>query len=367
MYATAEDLAMMNLQLDPECPEGIRNPMLLQGQIDNERGCMPRAIVLAPTRELASQIHTEARKLCHHSDLKAVVVYGGADIRSQLVELSTGCDIIVATPGRLNDLVDRGVVSFCQVTHLVLDEADRMLDMGFEPQIRRIVLEYDMPPKDHRQTFMFSATFPDEIQSLAREFLRDYAWIGVGRVGSTVENIEQRFVEATSDPHMKLQLLMEALQSVEGRTLVFVQKKRTAAWVCSCLQSEGIRAEEIHGDRSQSQREHALHKFRQGTIRVLVATDVAARGLDVPMVMHVVQFDMPISPDDFDSYVHRIGRTGRAGKSGVATSFFVSGKETGRYTMSSHLFPSTSHISAIQSCSIIIPYITDAFLLFLFH
>ena len=204
-----------------------------------------------------------------------------------------------------------------------------MLDMGFEPQIRRIVAEYDMPPKEVRQTFMFSATFPDEIQSLAREFLREYAWIGVGRVGSTVENIEQRLVEATSDPHMKLQLLMQALSTVEGRTLVFVQKKRTAAWVCNCLQHQGIKAEEIHGDRSQSQREHALNRFRQGSIQVLVATDVAARGLDVPEVMHVVQFDMPISPDDFDSYVHRIGRTGRAGKSGVATSFFVPGRETG--------------------------------------
>jgi hypothetical protein len=144
-----------------------------------------------------------------------------------------------------------------------------------------------------------------------------------------VEHIEQRIVEATSDPHYKLQLLMQALESVEGRTLVFVQKKRTAAWVCNCLQHQGIRAEEIHGDRSQSQRETALHRFRQGSIHVLVATDVAARGLDVPEVMHVVQFDMPISPDDFDSYVHRIGRTGRAGKSGVATSFFVPGRETG--------------------------------------
>jgi ATP-dependent RNA helicase DDX3X len=307
---------------------GIRSPSQLQGQID-DRGCMPKAIILAPTRELACQIHTESKKLCHNSDMKTVVVYGGSDIRSQLSELSTGCDIIVATPGRLNDLVDRGVVSFCKVMFLVLDEADRMLDMGFEPQIRRIVQENDMPPKDTRQTFLFSATFPDEIQALAREFLRDYVWIGVGRVGSTVENIEQRLMQASSDPNMKMNMLVAAINEIEGRTLVFVQKKRTAAWVCQYLQQYGVVSDEIHGDRTQMQREHALRQFRDGRTRVLVATDVAARGLDVPSVTHVIQFDLPISSEDFDTYVHRIGRTGRAGKSGVATAFYVPGRETG--------------------------------------
>lgn len=198
-----------------------------------------------------------------------------------------------------------------------------------QPQIRKIVQENDMPSKDTRQTFMFSATFPDEIQSLAREFLRDYVWIGVGRVGSTVENIEQRLLEASSDPNMKMNMLLSAINEIEGRTLVFVQKKRTAAWVCQCLQQFGVASEEIHGDRTQMQREHALRQFREGRTRVLVATDVAARGLDVPAVTHVIQFDMPISSEDFDTYVHRIGRTGRAGKSGVATSFYVPGRETG--------------------------------------
>ena len=186
-----------------------------------------------------------------------------------------------------------------------------------------------MPSKDTRQTFLFSATFPDEIQSLAREFLRDYVWIGVGRVGSTVENIEQRLLEASSDPNQKMNMLLAAINEIEGRTLVFVQKKRTAAWVCQCLQQFGVASEEIHGDRTQMQREHALRQFREGRTRVLVATDVAARGLDVPAVTHVIQFDMPISSEDFDTYVHRIGRTGRAGKSGVATSFYVPGRETG--------------------------------------
>ena len=182
-----------------------------------------------------------------------------------------------------------------------------------------------MPSKDTRQTFMFSATFPDEIQSLAREFLRDYVWIGVGRVGSTVENIEQRLLEASSDPNSKMNMLLTAINEIEGRTLVFVQKKRTAAWVCQCLQQFGVASEEIHGDRTQMQREHALRQFREGRTRVLVATDVAARGLDVPAVTHVIQFDMPISSEDFDTYVHRIGRTGRAGKSGVAIGSSVVG------------------------------------------
>ena len=148
-------------------------------------------------------------------------------------------------------------------------------------------------------------------------------------MGSTVENIEQRLLEASSDPNQKMNMLLAAINEIEGRTLVFVQKKRTAAWVCQCLQQFGVASEEIHGDRTQMQREHALRQFREGRTRVLVATDVAARGLDVPAVTHVIQFDMPISSEDFDTYVHRIGRTGRAGKSGVATSFYVPGRETG--------------------------------------
>ena len=187
-----------------------------------------------------------------------------------------------------------------------------------------------MPSADLRQTFMFSATFPPEIQTLAREFMRNYVWIGVGRVGSTVENIKQQILLATSDPNDKIRLLFSVLDMTDGRTLIFVQKRKTATWVCDCLRSlYRIHAEEIHGDRTQAQRENALKLFREGRAKILVATDVAARGLDVPAVMHVIQFDLPISPEDFDVYVHRIGRTGRAGKSGLATAFFVPGRETG--------------------------------------
>lgn len=177
---------------------------------------------------------------------------------------------------------------------------------------------------------MFSATFPSEIQALAKEFLRDYVWIAVGRVGSTVDNIKQQVLLTSADANEKIQLLLSVLDQTSGRTLIFVQKRRTASWLCECLRnSYGVAVEEIHGDRSQSQREHALKLFRDGSIRILVATDVAARGLDVPAVTHVVQFDMPISPEDFDVYVHRIGRTGRAGMAGLATSFFVPGREVG--------------------------------------
>uniref|UniRef100_A0A7S4JE29 RNA helicase n=1 Tax=Odontella aurita TaxID=265563 RepID=A0A7S4JE29_9STRA len=299
----------------------------------------PRCVVMAPTRELAAQIQLEAEKLCHNSTIRPVVVYGGADQRKQVRELAHGADIVVATPGRLTDFIDRGIVSMSYVAFLVLDEADRMLDMGFEPQIRRIVEKADMPSKEHRQTLLFSATFAPEIQKLAAAFLRPYVWIAVGRVGSTVENIEQRLVQSTSEKRKKLRLVVKALAEKEGRTLVFVQKKRTATWIKNQLRRGGpadgspeerfppVLAEDIHGDRSQSQREAALRKFREGTVRVLVATDVAARGLDIGGVEHVINMDLPCAKDEFDSYVHRIGRTGRAGHMGLATSLYVPGNE----------------------------------------
>ena len=242
------------------------------------------ALVMAPTRELVLQIHLESRKLCNRSGLSAVVVYGGAPARGQLQQLAQGADVLVATPGRLIDFVDRGVISLACTRFLVLDEADRMLDMGFEPQIRQVVQKRDMPDKELRQTLMFSATFPSAIQRLAGEFMRGYVWIAVGRVGSSVEAIQQHLVLAPPDKAGKLQLALQAIAGEEGRTLVFVQKKATADWVCRSLRREGIGADSIHGDRNQAQREGALLAFREGRTRVLVATDVAARGLDIPQV-----------------------------------------------------------------------------------
>lgn len=301
-------------------------PRTWQQQFEG-RSAAPLALVMAPTRELAVQIHIEAQKLSNRSGMHPLVVYGGAKARQQLYELAQGVDILVATPGRLQDFCDRGLVTLAHVKFLVLDEADRMLDMGFEPQIR--ALHKLMTPPAQRQTLMFSATFPPAVQKLAAEFTRNYIWISVGRVGSTVASIEQRLIYASNNKFHKLALLVEAFESCKGRTLVFVKTKAMATWVARQMRSQpgfrNLRTAEIHGDRTQSQREEALQAFRDGHVQVLVATDVAARGLDIAGVAHVVNFDLASTPDEFDSYVHRIGRTGRAGNAGIATSFYVPG------------------------------------------
>lgn len=276
----------------------------------------PTTLILAPVRELASQIQEEARKFCYRTGVRPVVVYGGADTGSQRRDLSQGCDILVATPGRLVDFMDRGVVSLSRIQYLVLDEADRMLDMGFEPQIRAIVEESDMP-RDTRQTFMFSATFPREIQHLAADFMKDYIFLAVGRVGSPAKDIAQKleFVEE----HEKWEALLMRLNKIEdGLILVFVETKRAADRLEFNLSREEYPATSIHGDRSQREREYALASFKSGRTPILVATDVAARGLDINNVTHVINFDMPSNVDD---YVHRIGRTGRVGNKGFAYSF----------------------------------------------
>jgi ATP-dependent RNA helicase DDX3X len=246
-----------------------------------------------------------------------VVVYGGADFGKQFQELSRGCDILVATPGRLVDMIERGKVSLANCHFLVLDEADRMLDMGFEKQIRHIVEENDMPDVTNRQTLMFSATFPKPIQRLATDFLKDYIFLRVGRLGSTNDFITQRlrFVEEED----KKEVLMEVLNQIEGLTLIFVETKRAADQLEEFLYQQGYPTTSIHGDRSQREREAALDSFRSGRTPILVATDVAARGLHIPQVAHVVNYDMP---NDVTDYVHRIGRTGRAGHAGIATGFF---------------------------------------------
>jgi len=308
---------------------------------------VPTCLILAPTRELALQIELEAQKLTFQMrELETVCVYGGANARGQLKQLAyagamANTLLVVATPGRLTDFVDRGIVSLSSVQFLVLDEADRMLDMGFEPQIRKLVQRSGMPAPDRRQTLLFSATFPPAIQKLAGEFLRkDYAWIAVGRVGSTTNSIKQVIVKSTNNKRDKLKLTVKALTlGPDGRTLIFVKKKRDATWLKKQLSKGGpddgkpderftpITAQDIHGDRSQSQRENALAEFRSGKVRILVATDVAARGLDISGVEHVINMDLPNARDEFDSYVHRIGRTGRAGHTGLATSLFVPGDD----------------------------------------
>ena len=283
----------------------------------------PYALVLAPTRELATQIFEEARKFTYRSWVRPCVVYGGAPIGNQMREVDRGCDLLVATPGRLNDLLERGKVSLANIKYLVLDEADRMLDMGFEPQIRHIVEECDMPSVENRQTLMFSATFPVDIQHLARDFLDNYIFLSVGRVGSTSENITQRILYV--DDMDKKSALLDLLSAEhKGLTLIFVETKRMADQLTDFLIMQNFKATAIHGDRTQAERERALSAFKANVADILVATAVAARGLDIPNVTHVINYDLP---SDIDDYVHRIGRTGRAGNTGVATSFFNSNNQ----------------------------------------
>ncbi|KPI89592.1 putative ATP-dependent RNA helicase [Leptomonas seymouri] len=280
----------------------------------------PSTLVIAPTRELSIQIYEEGRKFTYRTGIRCVVVYGGADPRHQIHELARGCGLLVATPGRLIDMFSRGYTRFSDIRFLVLDEADRMLDMGFEPQIRQLVQgpDTDMPQPGERQTLLYSATFPKEIQQLAREFLHHHHFLQVGRVGSTTENITQdvRWVEDVD----KRKVLQEVLsEHTTDRVLVFVEKKRDADFLERFLHHNRLSCRSIHGDRVQREREEALDVFKNGVCRVLVATDVASRGLDIPNVAVVVQYDLPSNIDD---YVHRIGRTGRAGKCGTAISFF---------------------------------------------
>lgn len=281
------------------------------------RRVYPEALVLAPTRELASQIHDEAKRFTYATGIATVCVYGGAEVRDQIRQIDRGCDLLIATPGRLVDLIERGRLAMDNVKFLVLDEADRMLDLGFEPQIRRIVEEEGMPCGNDRQTMMFSATFPPNIQRLASDFLRDYVFLTVGRVGSASKDVTQT-VEFAEEKEKEDMLCRFLLTIDEGLILIFVETKRNADYLEEILCNKGFPACSIHGDKSQREREDALRSFKSGHTPVMVATDVASRGLDIPNVTQVINYDLPSNIDD---YVHRIGRTGRAGNTGNALSF----------------------------------------------
>ncbi len=278
-----------------------------------------RALVLTPTRELAIQVEESVKVYAKHTSLKSLVVFGGVDIKTQTPHLKTGVEILVATPGRLLDHVEQKTLNLGQVQILVLDEADRMLDMGFMPDLKRILA---LLPKQ-RQNLMFSATFSNEIKKLADEFLSNPTLIEVARSNATAENVTQKvyLVEQSK----KQALLTQLLKAGDNKqVIVFTKTKITAGRLSRALQKEGIAAESIHGDKSQKERLEALDAFKAGKITALVATDVAARGLDISDLPMVINYEIPSAPED---YVHRIGRTGRAGASGVAISLVCEEEE----------------------------------------
>ena len=271
-----------------------------------------RALILTPTRELAMQVYESVKTYSKHLPLRAICLYGGVDIKPQIAELRQGREIVVATPGRLLDHVQQKTVAFNSVEMLVLDEADRMLDMGFIPDIKRILA---MLPKE-RQSLLFSATFSEEIRKLADSMLKAPQLIEVARRNTVGENITHRVYPVAQED--KRHLLVHLLRHQGLRqVLIFVGTKFGASRLAHYLQRQGIEADAIHGDKSQQQRTEALEAFKAGRVKVLVGTDVAARGLDIDDLPHVINYELPHVAED---YIHRIGRTGRAGKLGDATS-----------------------------------------------
>jgi ATP-dependent RNA helicase RhlE len=272
-----------------------------------------RALVLTPTRELCVQVEESVHKYARHAELDVASVYGGVPLDPQQKKLRNGVDIVVATPGRLIDHLDRQNVVFDDLEVLVLDEADRMLDMGFAPQINRIVSEI---PK-YRQTLLFSATMPPEVEALARKYLRKPVVVQVGRRSQTADTVTHAVYPVPRD--RKSALLAQLLKNEDlDSVLVFTRTKHGADRVVRHLERENINATAMHADKTQPQRTRALEDFKSGKVQVLVATDIAQRGLDISGITHVVNYDVPQQAED---YVHRIGRTGRAAKEGDAFTF----------------------------------------------
>ncbi|CUS20481.1 LAQU0S01e07580g1_1 [Lachancea quebecensis] len=279
----------------------------------------PIVLVLAPTRELAVQIQKECSKFGKSSRIRNTCVYGGVPRGHQIRELTRGAEIVIATPGRLIDMLEIGKTNLKRVTYLVLDEADRMLDMGFEPQIRKIVDQI----RPDRQTLMWSATWPKEVQQLARDYLQEPIQVNVGSLELAASHNITQIVEVVSDMEKRDRLLKHletASEDKDSKILIFASTKRTCDEITRLLRQDGWPALAIHGDKAQNERDWVLQEFRTGNSPIMVATDVAARGIDVKGINFVINYDMPGNIED---YVHRIGRTGRAGATGTAISFFT--------------------------------------------
>lgn len=297
----------------------IMNERDLESQYGQE--CQkPFCIVMAPTRELAKQTYVEALKLSRDSTIKCQYIYGGIQTGYLRAQISKGTHILVSTPGRLKDFLGRNWISLENLKYIILDEGDRLIDDGFVGDMRALFTHSTIPPIDRRQTMFFSATFKQEAQTIAREFMKpNYLFITVGMVGAANEDVQQRFIQVErSQKKRELKKILTDLDPSE-KVIVFTQTKATADVISTFLTTGGIQCTSIHGDRHQSQREQALSEFKRGTKRVLVASPVGERGLDLPKVSMVINYDMP---NELDEYVHRIGRTGRIGNTGKAISFF---------------------------------------------
>lgn len=295
----------------------------------------PRMLIVAPTRELVTQIEDEAYKYCSTAGLKSVCVYGGASKNTQINLIRSGADIVVATPGRCNDLVEMGALDLSQVKYLVLDEADRMLDMGFEPQIREIIKE--LPAAPERQTLFFTATWPRDVQGLAMEFLHNPMQINIGDTDTLNANkkiVQNIFICKEHEKEDKLFNLMEdKINTLEKnpskdpfrvpKTLVFVSRKANCDYIADQMKYEGFKVASLHGDMAQGSRSRVLDLFRSGRIRILIATDVAGRGLDVKDIENVINYDFPEGGTGVEDYVHRIGRTARGDMDGVSYTFMT--------------------------------------------
>ena len=272
-----------------------------------------RSLILVPTRELASQVHADIKNYAQGLSLSTVVIFGGVNQRNQVAAMKKGVDILIATPGRLEDLIQQNHVRLDGVHTLILDEADRMLDMGFIPAIRRLVKQ--LPAE--RQTLLFSATMPNTISDLANSLLRNPVKVEVSPESTTVERIEQQLIYVPTKK--KTELLIRLLDDEDiSQAIIFSRTKHGAERLSKSLRKEDFDSDAIHGNKSQNARQRALRDFKEGKLHILVATDIASRGIDVDGVSHVFNYDLPTEPE---SYVHRIGRTGRAGREGVAISF----------------------------------------------
>ncbi|KAJ3015059.1 DEAD-box ATP-dependent RNA helicase [Thoreauomyces humboldtii] len=277
----------------------------------------PQALVIVPTRELAAQIYQEARKFAYMTWVRPCAIYGGAETKALLNELDKGCDILIATPGKLMDFLGKGKVSLRRIKDLVFDEADRLFELGFDQDILRICQGFDLPQDESKRVALFSATFPKEIRGFASQFVGDCLLLTAGRVGVVPKDITQTIIQV--EENQKREKLLDILFEAEaGLTLIFVNHVRTVDTLDDSLFNMGFPITSIHSHRTQEERESSISAFRSNKMPLMVSTDVAARGLDIPNIVHVINYDMPT---DIADYIHRIGRTARVGNIGASTSF----------------------------------------------